>query len=87
MKNVDSTSNYLPSPLSVSSVIYQSKFQSPLTMADALLTDLLKQLGSFAAQKALQELQLLAEVDDESKSFNTVSQWSRQCWTMPLRDK
>ena len=56
-------------------------------MADALLTDLLKQLGSFAAQKALQELQLLAEVDDESKSFNTVSQWSRQCWTMPLRDK
>ena len=23
----------------------------------------------------------------KSKSFNTVSQWSRQCWTMPLRDK
>ena len=65
MKNVDSTSNFLPSPVSVSSVTYQSKFQSPLTMADALLTDLLKELGSFAAQKALQELQLLAEVDDE----------------------
>ena len=34
-------------------------------MADALLTDLLKLLGSFTAQQALQEIKLLAEVDGE----------------------
>ena len=38
-------------------------------MADALLTDLLKQLGSFTAQQALQEIKLLAEVDDEVQKF------------------
>ncbi|KAM3749878.1 hypothetical protein ACB098_05G219200 [Castanea mollissima] len=41
-------------------------------MAEALLplvTDLLKQLGSFAAQQALQELQLLVGVDDELQNL------------------
>ncbi|KAL0012917.1 hypothetical protein SO802_008025 [Lithocarpus litseifolius] len=38
-------------------------------MADALLTDLLTQLGSFTAQQASQEIKLLAEVDDEVQKF------------------
>ncbi|XP_065638740.1 putative disease resistance protein RGA3 [Quercus suber] len=35
----------------------------------SLVTDLLKQLGSFAAQQALQELQLLVGVDDELQNL------------------
>ncbi|XP_050289453.1 putative disease resistance protein RGA3 [Quercus robur] len=47
---------------------YQSKlnFQSPLTMAaDALLTDLFKQLASTISQLAKEEIKLLGGVDDE----------------------
>ena len=71
-------------------------------MADALLTYLLKQLGSFAAQKALQELQLLAEVDDEVQklqhnftmvqavlddaSERQVKHRTEKCWLEQLTD-
>ena len=71
-------------------------------MVDALLTDLLKQVGSFAAQKALQELQLLAEVDDEVQklqhsftmvqavlddaSERQVKQRTEKCWLEQLTD-
>ena len=38
-------------------------------MADTIVSDLLKQLGSVAAQKSIQEINLIVGVDEEVKKL------------------
>ena len=56
-------------------------------MADTIVYDLLKQLGSLTAQQSIQEINLIVDVDEEVKKLKDNLESSRICWTMPRKGK
>ena len=64
----------------------QLYFESPLAVADILLIDLFKQLGSIAVQLAKQEINLLVGVDEEVQKLQGKLGMIKASWTMQRKD-